>query len=96
MVNRFLMECETLANPSITSSRRLIDQVDFGVTIPKGGAFLQLNITPEKLITSSKPIEPIKGKFNGDIPDLFPLKSTLSLPQHNVYSKRTRYRKLYT
>lgn len=88
-----ITECEKLSGRSVTTRRQLLDQVDFKVTIPKGDDLLQFEISAEKLITSSRPIEQIKVKYDGELPDLYPIKYTISLPKKNIYTTETFYRK---
>lgn len=92
MTNKLIAECEKLSGRSVASRRRLLDQVDFKVTVPKGDDLLQFDVSAEKLITSSRPIEQIKVKYDGELPDLYPIKYTISLPKKNIYTTETFYR----
>ncbi|XP_075147365.1 mitochondrial ribosomal protein L37 [Haematobia irritans] len=91
MLNKFLMECEKLATLSYTSRRRLLDDVRVNVLVPKDEDLIQLNIKALKMITAKQPIEPIKGKFESDIPNMYPIKCTISLPHRNICDKETQF-----
>ncbi|XP_013119071.2 large ribosomal subunit protein mL37 [Stomoxys calcitrans] len=91
LINRLLTECEKIANPSITSQRRVIDNADFTVSVPKDEDLIQLDLEVHKLVTANKAIEPIKGKFESDIPNMYPLKCTTSIPLRNTYCSETRF-----
>lgn len=88
-----MAECEKLAGRSLTSRRRLLDLVNFKVTLPKDNLLLQFDVTAEKFITAARPIEPIKGRYDDDLPDLYPMKCTISMPKKHVYTTETFYRK---
>uniref|UniRef100_A0A1A9WPS2 Large ribosomal subunit protein mL37 n=1 Tax=Glossina brevipalpis TaxID=37001 RepID=A0A1A9WPS2_9MUSC len=91
LTNRLLAECEKLAGRTLTSRRRLLDHVNFKVTLPKDENLLQFDVIAEKFITSARPIESIKGKYDGDLPDLYPMKCTISMPKKHVYTTETFY-----
>uniref|UniRef100_W8CD51 Large ribosomal subunit protein mL37 n=1 Tax=Ceratitis capitata TaxID=7213 RepID=W8CD51_CERCA len=91
LLNKLLTECEKYAGPNITSQRRLVNNVNFNVTVLKNETLLQFGIDAQKMITSSRPIKPIKGKYDGELPDLHPLKCTISLPKHSIYANETSY-----
>ncbi|XP_023306786.2 39S ribosomal protein L37, mitochondrial [Lucilia cuprina] len=91
LTNKLITECEKLSGRSVASRRQLLDQVDFKVTIPKGDDLLQFEVSAEKLITSTRPIEQIKVKYDGELPDLYPIKYTISLPKKNIYTTETFY-----
>uniref|UniRef100_A0A1A9ZK52 Large ribosomal subunit protein mL37 n=1 Tax=Glossina pallidipes TaxID=7398 RepID=A0A1A9ZK52_GLOPL len=91
LTNRLLAECEKLAGRSLTSRRRLLDLVNFKVTLPKDDLLLQFDVTAEKFITAARPIEPIKGRYDDDLPDLYPMKCTISMPKKHVYTTETFY-----
>lgn len=91
LTNKLITECEKLSSRSVTLRRQLLDQVDFKVTVPKDNDLLQFEVSAEKMMTSSRPIEPIKGKYDAELPDLYPIKYTISLPKKNIYSTETFY-----
>lgn len=93
MINKLIAECEKISGRSVSSRRRVLDEVDFKVTISKGDDLLQFQVSADKLITSAKPIEQIKVKYDGELPDLYPIKYTISLPKKNIYTTETFYRK---
>lgn len=93
LTNKLIGECEKLSGKAITTCRRLLDDVSFKVTVQKGEDLLQFEVSVEKLITSARPIEQVKVKHDDDLPDLYPIKYTVSLPKKNIYTTETFYRK---
>ncbi|KAM7364116.1 mitochondrial ribosomal protein L37 [Cochliomyia hominivorax] len=91
LTNKLIAECEKLSGRNVSAQRRVLDQVDFKVTVPKGEELLQFEISAEKLITSSRPIEQIKVKYDCELPDLYPVKYTISMPKKNIYTTETFY-----
>lgn len=94
LINKLLSECEKLSGKSASSRRRLVDEANFKVTVPKVNDLLQFEVTADKFITSTRPIEQLKAKSNDVLPDLYPMKCTISLPKKNIYTTETFYRKI--
>lgn len=93
-MNKLISECEKLAGRSITSRRRILDGADFTVSIRRNGDIVQSNVTIEKLITAQAPLEVVKERLECELPDLHPIKCTISMPKKNIYTTETRFRKL--
>ncbi|XP_011195002.2 39S ribosomal protein L37, mitochondrial [Zeugodacus cucurbitae] len=89
LVNKLLTECEKIAGHNINSERRIIDQVNFNFTLPRNDDLLLFRINAEKLITSRRPLASIQGKFDSELPNLYPLKCTISMPREHLYSNKT-------
>lgn len=88
-----MAECEKLAGRTVNSRRRLIDNVDFKVTLPQNGKLLQFSVSAEKMLTSVRALEAVKGQFDGELPDLYPLKPTITMPKKHIYTTNNVYRK---
>ncbi|KAH8358492.1 hypothetical protein KR093_000471 [Drosophila rubida] len=91
LINKLLFEIEKLAGRSVTVRRKLIDNVTFQTSLIKDNDLLLFKITGDKLISSARPLDTIKGKFNGDLPDLYPMKCTVSMPKQHIYTENTFY-----
>ncbi|XP_060646402.1 large ribosomal subunit protein mL37 [Drosophila nasuta] len=91
LINKLLFEIEKLAGRSVTVRRKLIDNVTFQTSLIKDNDVLVFKISGDKLISSARPLDAIKGKFNGDLPDLYPMKSTVSMPKQHIYTENTFY-----
>lgn len=89
-----MFEIEKLSGRSLTVRRKLIDNVTFHTTLTKDSDIISFKVTGDKLISSSRALDAIKGKFDGELPDLYPMKSTISMPKQHVYTENSFYRKL--
>lgn len=96
IVSKTIQECEKLAGKSIVSNRKVVRDVLFVVPIEKDGDVLQMEITADTFLTSKKPITAIATTemIENQLPDMFPLKYTISMPQENIYQLRDIYREL--
>lgn len=57
---------------------------------------MQLEVTAETFVVSRKPISGFEVDSSikeQEIPDIFPLKNTISIPKVNFYEERSDYRK---
>lgn len=90
-----LNHCERLAGRMITSSRKIVNNAYFVVPVEKEGDFIQFEHRVETLITSRKPLKHVNVEDNAEkslLPNIFPLKHTVSIPQTNIYEKKHIYR----
>lgn len=95
LLSKLLAECERLAGHTIAARRKMVDNANFKVNIPRGEDLLQFSITSEKLLTANRPLEQIKGSYDGELPDLYPMKCTITIPKNNIYTTETVFRMLY-
>ncbi|XP_054733072.1 39S ribosomal protein L37, mitochondrial [Anastrepha obliqua] len=91
LINKLLSECEKFAGRNINSQRRLLGQANFKVTVPKNDDLLLFDVNVQKIITASRPLDAIKGKYDSELPDLHPIKYTISMPKQHVYIPETIY-----
>ncbi|XP_032592782.1 39S ribosomal protein L37, mitochondrial [Drosophila grimshawi] len=91
LVNKLLFEIEKLAGRPVTERRRMIDNVTFKTTITKDNDVLAFAVSGETLISSSRALDAIKGKYHGELPDLYPMKCTVSMPKRNIYTADNFY-----
>ncbi|KAH8342123.1 hypothetical protein KR059_012603 [Drosophila kikkawai] len=85
LVNKLLQEVEKLAGRSVSVKRKLIDNASFKTSLTKDGDLLGFSVNAEKVVFANRGIEGIKGKFEGNLPDLYPMKSTISIPKNHIY-----------
>ena len=78
----------------MTSRRQIFDNAAFNVSLTKDGDLLQFELTADTFMTSSKPIEAVKGKYETELPDLYPIKHTITIPKKNIYTTKNSYREL--
>lgn len=95
LINKALLECEKLAGRSTVSMRKIISDAFFVVPFIRDDLRIQCELTAETFVTSKKPISVIDDNVstNIELPDISPLKFTVSMPTENIYHKRNVYRK---
>ncbi|XP_022219384.2 39S ribosomal protein L37, mitochondrial [Drosophila obscura] len=91
LVNRILHEIEKLAGRSLTVRRKLFDNALFRATLCKDSDQIGFAINANKLVCSHRAIDGVKLKFNGDLPDLYPMKCTISIPKKHVLNNGNFY-----
>ncbi|ALC46851.1 mRpL37 [Drosophila busckii] len=91
LVNKLLSEIEKLAGRSVSIRRKHIDNVTFQTVLTKDNDVFAFHIGADKLITSTKPLDAIKGKFDGELPDLYPMKCTISMQKRHIYTENNFY-----
>ncbi|XP_032578899.1 39S ribosomal protein L37, mitochondrial [Drosophila sechellia] len=91
LVNKLLHESEKLAGRSVSVQRKLIDNASFKTSLSRDGDLLGFSINAEKVVFANRAIESVKGKFEGDLPDLYPMKSTISIPKYHIYRTENLY-----
>jgi hypothetical protein len=93
---RLLNHCERFHGHTVAADRKIINDAFFVVPFDKDGAQVQFEVTAETFMSSRKPINPFKVQIQPEqaqVPDIFPIKSTVSIPQVNFYKKQNFYRK---
>lgn len=91
-----LFECEKLAGRTTASGRKIINDVQFNVPFDKDDDLFKIDVKTETFMTSKKAISPIEQEFTGtqyELPNLFPMKHTISMPHTNIYKLQDIYRK---
>ncbi|KAH8306456.1 hypothetical protein KR018_011842 [Drosophila ironensis] len=91
LINKLLQEAEKLAGHAVSSRRKLVDNAPFRASISKDDSQLGFEVTAEKVVFANRAIEAIKGKFDGNLPDLYPMKSTISIPKEHIYVTNNFY-----
>lgn len=96
LISKALFECEKLAGRSTTAGRKIVNDVNFTVPYEKDGDLVQISVHAETFVTSKKPIKPTHPEnsvSDAELPSLFPIKYTVSMPQEHIYKLRDVYRK---
>lgn len=94
LIAKLLDECERLVGRSTTSTRQIVHNVAFDVPVKYNGDQIQFKMQADTFITSKRAIQPAPkdGYQTVELPDIFPLKPTISMPQSNIYQLKDHYR----
>ena len=95
---RFLNHCERFHGHTVAVDRKIISDAFFVAPFEKDGDQIQLELTAETFMSSRKQINPFNVKVHPEqnvIPDIVPLKSTVSIPQVHFYKKQNAYREFF-
>lgn len=95
LLSKLVFEVEKLSGRSTTSFRKIVNDVEFVVPFEKDDDKISIGIHADTFITSKKPIllDESNPSSNAELPNLFPIKHTISLPTTNIYNLRNFYRK---
>lgn len=94
ITDKLLQYCEKLSDVSITSQRKILDKALFVTPFEKDGELIQFEKTAETFVVSKQPIKPVDKVANaGELPDIYPLNSNISIDKENFYQLRNIYRK---
>ncbi|XP_030243611.1 39S ribosomal protein L37, mitochondrial [Drosophila navojoa] len=91
VINKLLFEIEKLAGRSVNVKRKLMDNVTFQTSLSKDNDLLSFILSGDKLISSSRALDAVKGKFDGELPDLYPMKCVVSIPKRHIYTENNFY-----
>ncbi|XP_017057390.1 39S ribosomal protein L37, mitochondrial [Drosophila ficusphila] len=91
LVNKLLQETEKLAGRPVSIRRKIIDNATFKSSLSKDGELFGFSINAEKVVFANRAIEAVKGKFEVELPDLYPMKSTISIPKRHIYQTDNFY-----
>lgn len=95
LISKLLHLIETTSDYNIVKDRFIFNQLYFSYPFETFGDLIQFRSTTDTVITSSNPLNPIvsENTENYDLPDLFPLKPTVSLTEENIYVIEDIFRK---
>lgn len=98
IISKLLHLIETHADGNIVKERHLSDDLLFSFPFEKYGELIQFQLTTDTLMTSSQPLSPVcvADTEKYDLPDIYPIKATITLNPQNIYELRTVYRKHLT
>lgn len=95
IVSKLLHLLETHADNNIVKERFLFNDLLFSFPFEKYGDLIQFQLTADTLLTASRPLSPVyvADTEEYELPDIFPVKATITLNPQNIYELRTLYRK---
>ncbi|XP_031620304.1 39S ribosomal protein L37, mitochondrial [Contarinia nasturtii] len=93
IIDKLLQQCEKLTDSSITSQRKILENVSFVVPFESDGNLIQFHKTAEHFLVSKQAIKPIENISNAEseLPNLHPLKSNISIEPENIYQEKHIY-----
>jgi large subunit ribosomal protein L37 len=90
---KLLTHCERLAGHAVTVSRKVMSDAFFVVNVEKEGDLVQFEVTADTMIAAKAPISTTSKLGDVELPTLFPIKHTISIPAENIYRQRQVFRK---
>jgi large subunit ribosomal protein L37 len=93
-VTRFLNHCERFAGKDLANGRKIVNNSLFVTPWRKNGEHIQFELHANAFMVSNKPLAPAMLRHDDtDLPNIFPLKETISMPTTNIYDPKCFYRK---
>jgi len=95
MSTRLINHCERFQGASRAADRKIVNDAVFVAPFTKEGDKIQLELTAETFMTTRKPISPFSVQLTAEqnkLPDIFPLKQTVSIPETHDYKPQNVYR----
>jgi large subunit ribosomal protein L37 len=94
LATRLLNHCERFYGRTRAVDRKIVNNAFFVAPFERDGEKIQLELTAETFMTSRKPIAPFKVTTATDLqlPNIFPLKHTVSIPKVHFYKEQNAYR----
>lgn len=95
MISKLLNLIETSADAELVRQRYLADDVYFSYPFERDGDLIQFQLVGDTVLLSEKPLSPITNQNLNEfeLPDIFPIKSTVTLNEENIYVMKNIYRK---
>uniref|UniRef100_U5EPB1 Large ribosomal subunit protein mL37 n=1 Tax=Corethrella appendiculata TaxID=1370023 RepID=U5EPB1_9DIPT len=93
IISRLINHCERLVSRSILNERKIIQNAFFVLPLVKDENLIQLELHADTFMTSSRPLKPVTEDRMKDslLPNIFPLKDTITIPMQNIYEIRDIY-----
>uniref|UniRef100_A0A182YKH1 Large ribosomal subunit protein mL37 n=1 Tax=Anopheles stephensi TaxID=30069 RepID=A0A182YKH1_ANOST len=95
ILSKFVTHCDRFAGRSVNANRKVVFNARFLVPLVKEGERVLLNLKAESMIISHDPLKPLDTAvyrpMDQEVPSLFPLKETVSIPVQNIYDWRNDY-----
>lgn len=95
MTSKLLNLIETHSKHDLTKERYLLSDLFFSVPFEHSGNLIQFQLTGNNVLVASKPLPPVfKNSTDGlSLPDIFPVKPTITLNLQHFYDLDNIYRK---
>ncbi|KAK9877513.1 hypothetical protein WA026_018622 [Henosepilachna vigintioctopunctata] len=93
MTSKLLHLLETNENYDIVKKRYILNDLLFSFPFERDGSLIQFQLTGDSVVVSDKPLNPIieKSMSEWKVPDLHPLKCTVTLNEENIYEIENIY-----
>lgn len=95
LLSKLVTHSERFVGKSVTSTKKIIANTRFVVPIVKEMERIQFSLKVDSLITAVTPIKPLDNAIyrpqDQNLPDLFPVKDTASIPTSNFYEWQNDY-----
>ncbi|XP_050294808.1 39S ribosomal protein L37, mitochondrial [Anthonomus grandis grandis] len=87
LVSRLLNLVETTSDINVTRQRYLADNLYFSYPFERNGDLIQFQLQGDTVLLAKNPLAPItRQPINElDLPDIFPIKPTVTLNEENIY-----------
>lgn len=95
LLTNLLQLVENISDLDLVKNRFIIDDAHFCYNFEKHDSLIQFELKGDTLLTSAKPLSPVTDQTTSDLdlPDIFPIKPTITLNEENIYEIRGIYRK---
>lgn len=86
---------ESVADKNLAKQRIIMNNAKFFVPLKKDEDLLQLELSADKILLSKKPLDILTQDSgeNMELPNLFPVKPTITFVPENIYEANNIYRK---
>ncbi|XP_055524558.1 39S ribosomal protein L37, mitochondrial [Wyeomyia smithii] len=95
LLSKLVTHCERFLGNSVSSTKRIVANTRFVVPITKDLDRIELNLKADTFLISAAPIKPLDNSVyrpqDLPIPDLFPVKETVTIPTTNFYEWQNEY-----
>uniref|UniRef100_A0A182QBX1 Large ribosomal subunit protein mL37 n=1 Tax=Anopheles farauti TaxID=69004 RepID=A0A182QBX1_9DIPT len=95
ILSKLVTHCERFAGRPVNATRKVVYDAQFIVPIVKDTERVLLNMKAESMIISSDPLKALDTSIyrpmDLELPNMFPLKMTVSIPTQNIYDWRNVY-----
>lgn len=96
LISKLLQLIEVLVEPDVVRNKALFNDLYFTYPFEKFKDLILFELSADTLLTSSQPLKKIHGDDTTSIalPDIQPMKETISLKREHIYRLQNCYRKL--
>jgi hypothetical protein len=94
LIAKLINHCERLAGVAVTKNRKVLTNAFFVVPVEKEGDLIQFEVNADTFMSAKTPITPFSKVEDVELPNIFPIKPTISIPTENIYKQQRIYRKI--
>lgn len=95
LCNRLIHLCELIAGLQVSQNRYKFEDAYFSVPLLREEDVIQSQIRADLLVLSRNPLKKLENSdstLNTELPDMSPMKYTISLPEENFYELENIFR----